>query len=427
MEVDTMLELVRFNFTLIYAISLIYLLLDFDIKEKKALYIIGIFTSIVLIITSFILLTFGHRTFLNLYPFLVHIPSFILFAFISKHKGIKLLFVILTVFILCIPAIAISTLISLLFSYNSTILNLLIIVLYIPSWFIVYKYIRPQFLYMLRNTNSGWFEFSIIPFSYYALLYFTFTHDLFNDMKIYNFLIIVIALILTLASYVVILLLFKQTKQQLTLENNHNLLKTQIAAAGTHMLAIKESQEKTIIYRHDMRHHLNLINAYLIEDNNEAAQNYILDIEKTIVATEVKTYCSNYSVNLILSAYLQKAKQEKIAIETQIYLPHKENVSDMDLCIIFANSIENAINACMLISCIDQRILRVVSKIKDNQIFIQITNSYIDPITFADSMPVNEKDGHGIGTKSIVAIVEKYDGIYSFEAENNLFTLQIII
>ena len=39
----------------------------------------------------------------------------------------------------------------------------------------------------------------------------------------------------------------------------------------------------------------------------------------------------------------------KLTVETQIDLPEKNAVSDMDLCVIFANAIENAVHACMLI------------------------------------------------------------------------------
>lgn len=211
------------------------------------------------------------------------------------------------------------------------------------------------------------------------------------------------------------------------MESNHNLLKTQIASANTHLEALKESQEKTIIYRHDMRHHLNLINSYLIENNIIDAQRYIVDIEKTIANTQAKSYCSNYSVNLILSSYLEKARQENIAIETQINLPKINTVSDMDLCIIFANAIENAINACVLIPAIEDRNIKIISKIKNTQIFIEIINSYIDHITFENNMPINTKEDHGLGTKSIAPIVTKYDGLYSFEIENDIFVLRIIM
>ena len=115
--------------------------------------------------------------------------------------------------------------------------------------------------------------------------------------------------ILTLSAYFLILRFFKQTREQLTLQNEQNLLQMQVAAAQMHLEALQESQEKTIIYRHDMRHHLHLINAYLADNNQAAAQKYITEVEKTIEDAAVEKYCSNYTVNLILSSYIAKAKE----------------------------------------------------------------------------------------------------------------------
>jgi sensor histidine kinase regulating citrate/malate metabolism len=95
-----------------------------------------------------------------------------------------------------------------------------------------------------------------------------------------------------------------------------------------------------------MRHHLNLINSYLVDNNKEAAQKYITEVERSIEGAVVEKYCSNYTVNLMLSSYIAKAKNEKITVEAQIDLPEKNAVSDMDMCIIFANAIENAITSC---------------------------------------------------------------------------------
>jgi two-component system, LytTR family, sensor histidine kinase AgrC len=60
----------------------------------------------------------------------------------------------------------------------------------------------------------------------------------------------------------------------------------------------------------------------------------------------------------------------------QINLPEKNTISDMDLCIIFANAIENAINASKLITNTNDRTLQILCKTKGDKLLIQITNSY---------------------------------------------------
>ncbi|MBV7276144.1 GHKL domain-containing protein [Clostridium sp. PL3] len=421
------MNLIRSLIALIYAISLIYMLLDCEVKNKNNLFLMGLFVTVVLICDGLIWANFGYASFLKLYPLLIHVPSFIAFLFVSKYKGIKLIFILLTVFVLCTPPIGVGLITSSFFGFNSTILCVVSIIMYIPTGFIVYKYLRPSFLYMLRYTDKGWFGFCTIPLSYYALIYFIGMYNVKNATMKSILVIMVLALILTLSAYIMILQLFKQTREQLTLQNEQNLLKTQLTSAQVYLEALKESQKKTIIYRHDMRHHLNLISAYLSGNNKEAAQKYITEIEKNIEGTIVETYCDNYTVNLILYYYLTKAKKEQIKVETCIKLPQKSSISDMDFCIIFANAIENAVNACKDISREKKRIIKVICKTKNDKVLIQITNSYEGTVMFVDDLPVNEMENHGIGTRSIAALAQKYDGVYSFTAENGLFKTSIIL
>jgi two-component system, LytTR family, sensor histidine kinase AgrC len=413
--------------TLINAISLMYILLDYEVKHKKNVYHMGLFITAVLICSGYVVIKFGYASFIKIYPLLVHVPSFISILFVSKYKGIKLLFVLLTVFVLCSPPIYIGLIISSFFNFNRTIHNVVCFIMYIPSWFIVYRYLRPSFLYMLRNTDEGWFGFCTIPLSYYLLIYFTGMKNLSNLRSPSTLVIILLALILTLSAYVMILQFFRQTKEHFTLQIEQNLLKTQVAAAQVHFEALKESQEKTILYRHDMRHHLNLIGTYLADNNSAAAQKYIKEVEKTIEDAVIEKYCNNYTVNLILCSYILKAKNERITVETQINLPEKNAVSDMDLCIVFSNAIENAVNACRNIPSTNDRTLKIVCKAKKDKLFIQITNSYQGTVIFVDDMPVSTEDNHGLGTKSITAVAQKYGGVSSFTAEDGVFKTSIIL
>ncbi len=92
---------------------------------------------------------------------------------------------------------------------------------------------------------------------------------------------------------------------------------------------------------------------------------YLLGLYTCVVL--ICKYCRNYTVNLILSAYIVKAKNEGIAVETHIDLPENTAVADMDLCVIFANALENAVNACKRIPSAIDRTLKIVCKTKGNK------------------------------------------------------------
>ena len=358
----------------------------------------------------------------------VQFPVFLAFVCISRFKAIKVLFVNLTVIAIASSFSLLGYVISHIFVVNTTFLDIICLVMYLPVWFLIYKYLRPSFLYMLRNTDKGWVGFCSIPLSFTVLLNIISKYNMNTvTFETKTFLSALLIFIITLSAYFQIFRSFKQTHEQLILQNEQNLLRTQIVAAQMHLEALKESQEKTMIYRHDMRHHLALIGAKLSDNKKEAAQKYITEIEENIEGATVEKYCSNYTVNLIIYYYITLAKNEKIAVETQINLPEKNTVSDMDLCVIFANAIENATNACKLLPGEIDRAIKIVCTPKNNQLFIQITNNYEGKVIFTDDMPLSTKENHGFGTKSIAIVARKYGGVYSFTAEDGVFKVSIIL
>ncbi len=422
-----MMEYIRQILAIIFAISMMYLLLDCEINTNKKRFLLGLYVVVLLICDGFVLYKLGYTAFMKLYPLLVQIPVFLGFVFISKFKPVKVLFIHFTMVAAATSTTLVGFIISYFFGSNKEVVIIVCYILYPLVWLIIFKYVRPSFLYMLRNTDKGWLGFCMIPFSYSLLLYTVSSYNL-EKVVIANLIRnTVLIFILTLSAYFLILQYFRQTREQLTMQNEHNLLHTQIAAAQVHFEALAESQEKTMLYRHDMRHHLNLINSYLGDNNKEAAQEYIKEVEKTIEDVAVEKYCSNYAVNLILSSYIANAENEQIAVQTQINLPEKNVVSDMDLCVIFANALENAIHACQKMKNAADRTINIVSSTKNNKLLIQVSNRYDGTIQFVDDMPAGTEENHGLGTKSIAAVAKKYGGIYSFTTEDRIFKASVIL
>ncbi|SET83036.1 GHKL domain-containing protein [Natronincola peptidivorans] len=422
-----MMDYIRSLLSFIFAITVMYMLLDCEIKHKKNRYLLGLYATVVLICDGFIMLKFGYAHFMKLYPLLVHLPVFLGFVIASKFKPIKVFFVLLTLVAISTSFSFVGLIISYFFDSSRKVVNIVAYILYLPAGLIIYKYVRPLFIYMMDNTDKGWLGFSLIPLSYSVLIYSIGMYNLDNVAIGSMIKDAVLLFILVFSAYFLILRFFRQTREQLTLQNEQNLLKMQVASAQVHLEELKESQEKTLIYRHDMRHHLDMISSYLADNNKTEAQKYITAIEKNIEDAVVKKYCNNYSVNLILYSYITKAKDELIRVETQIDLPEKTAISDMDLCVFFANTLENAINACKSIRSNKDKIIKIVSKINNNKVYIQITNSFDGTVIFVDDMPISTEEGHGLGTKSIVAVAQKYGGVYSFTTENGIFKTSIIL
>lgn len=421
------LDYIRTFVSFIFAIVLMYTFLDCRLANRKKLYKAGMIAAVFLFINLFFIYHFGYTRFMALFPFLVQLPVFFVYLFISRFSAIKIFFVNLTFIAITTSITLIALIITSLWGYDRVIMNLICYALYLPAGFLIYRYMRPSFLYMLRKTNKGWIGFCAIPFSYTAITYLVGKYDL--DTVISRITIIYAAgvLILAFAAYALILRYFIQAREQLTIQAESDILRMQVASAKVHFEELKESQEKAAIYRHDMRHHLNLINAFLVNDDKHAAQKYIADVEQNIEDSVVENLCSNYAVNLLLNSFLIKAKNEGILVSTQIDLPQRNAISDIDLCVIFSNAIENAMNACRSIPYTNERSIKINCRIQNEKCIIQIVNTCEETISFADGLPIINNEGHGFGTRSIVAVVQKYGGVCSFAAESGFFKVNLII
>jgi hypothetical protein len=422
-----MLDYLRLFLQLVFAISVMYMLLDCKEKLKKNRRKIGIYALVVILCDALAFYRLGYTRFLSLYPLFVQLPVFLAFVYLSKFKFIKVFFVHLTVVAITLTITAIGLIVAYYFGYSKVVLNLVSYILYLPVWYLIYKYLRPTFLYTLRSTNKGWIGFCVIPLAYTMLLYTVSTYNLDALEAKPITMNVVFYFALVFASYYMILRYFRLNREQMTLQNEQDLLIAQVSAAQTHLEALKESQEKTVIYRHDMRHHLKLLSGYLADNNREAAQKYISDVGNAIEETVVEQFCENYTVNLILSSHIKKANNEGIKVYTQIELPEKSPVSDMDICVVFSNVIENAINACRDVPNSDDRKLSIMCKNRGDKLFIQVTNSFNGDVKFDHDLPVTTVEDHGLGIKSILAVSQKYGGVYSFAAEDGVFSTCLIL
>jgi len=205
------------------------------------------------------------------------------------------------------------------------------------------------------------------------------------------------------------------------LEQTRNSLNLQVAQAVREIEAMRESQQKTRAYRHDLRHHLQYLSGCLENGQYEQAQRYIHEINAEIEAARVVTYCENEAANLIFSAFAARAEAQGVKFSLQAVLPHILPISESDLCVLLSNALENALHAC---KGADDSI-EVQTYERNGKFFLQVVNDCRKAVRFEDGIPVTDRPGHGIGVSSICAIVERYGGLYSFSVKEGKFVLRV--
>ena len=101
-----------------------------------------------------------------------------------------------------------------------------------------------------------------------------------------------------------------------------------------------------------------------------------------------------------------------------------------DICTIFGNSLDNAIESVTMIEDPEKRLIHLTISQKKNFVLIQINNYCENHITMKNGYPVTtkaDKADHGFGLKSIRYTVEKYHGTLTFDLKDNWFELKMLI
>lgn len=102
-------------------------------------------------------------------------------------------------------------------------------------------------------------------------------------------------------------------------------------------------------------------------------------------------------------------------------------MEDVDICILFSNLIDNAIEANQ--KCSGERFLSIQTTRKLSILMVAISNRANGELNKSGNILKSTKDNskeHGIGTQNIFSIIEKYHGEYHIVTENDTFSMKIV-
>ncbi|WP_081675996.1 histidine kinase N-terminal 7TM domain-containing protein [Butyrivibrio sp. AC2005] len=177
--------------------------------------------------------------------------------------------------------------------------------------------------------------------------------------------------------------------------------------------------------RHDRRHFEALVLS-LLQDGKVDEARKCLEERLSQEPRSSKRYCENTTVNAALMHYVTLAERNDIKVTVSANIPNKTGVDDMQLAIAISNLLENAIHACEKLPE-TERSIEITAKYKQ-QLLLEIVNSCEGRCKLdEDGYPITDKEGHGIGTRSVLDFVKKTNSEIRYVAEDNRFKVRMII
>ncbi|MBI9010328.1 MAG: sensor histidine kinase [Tenericutes bacterium] len=398
-------------------------------KRNTIIIVIGAFiiTSInALIITQFGLLDFYARY----YVLTLILPYIVLIWNFAIHKGPKLLFGILTCEVFGNVAIVNGLLASyLLYGYDNPLVDGLVrmatFLMLMPLFLMV---VKPKFIEIAETLDKGWWILCSVLVASYILTYYVgfVPESLLAQPE--NFKHAYLSILLSGLIYLVIFNFFLVTQAKFNTERDKQLLSTQVNSIANQSEMITSAQEKIKIIRHDVRHQLRIIEEHINEGNLSEANKFLNLCRDELANSTTKVYCENIAINATLSYYFDLAERNKIRVKSKVEIPKLININNAELAVAYANSLENAVNACIKEPDEKKRFISLSSRYIKNQIIIDMSNACSTKIKFnKKGIPYTNERGHGIGIMSILAFSKKYDSIIKFSQDMDVFHFKLLI
>lgn len=232
-------------------------------------------------------------------------------------------------------------------------------------------------------------------------------------------------------SYATVLRSQRQQMELSAARESESLLQARIRHQRNELEMFTEAGERNKRLRHDLHHHAQILLRFISDGETKRAADYIAALlaEANVGKTEV--YCSNYTVNSVLSIFADRAQTRGIDISVEASVPALLNVDDMELAAIYANALDNAIEGCMRYDGghRPKMEVRTLYSAEDSRLILQVRNT-CEPgaVTFdVDGVPLTQKEDGGVGISSIRYIVEKHNGTWHFAEKDGVFSASIAI
>lgn len=189
----------------------------------------------------------------------------------------------------------------------------------------------------------------------------------------------------------------------------------------------RENMEAVNRKYHDLKHQISVIR---LEPDAARREEYLTQLESGIRDLGAIHRTGNDVLDTILSSKQLYCSQNQITMTVMADGAQLAFLEVMDICSIFGNALDNAIESVGKLEEPEQRLIRVAVYLKNGFLVIQVENFCAATPEAVDGeyqTTKADKENHGYGIKSIRYVAQKYDGTVSVRTEDGWFYLKVLI
>ena len=188
-------------------------------------------------------------------------------------------------------------------------------------------------------------------------------------------------------------------------------------------MAIEEAKQA----RHDIRHHFVQLSSLAEQGDMEKIKKYLSATTEKISDYNLH-FCENQAVDSVFGYYSTLAQKENIPFHALVSLPTDLSIDEINLCLVFSNLLENAIQASVKTEPARRKINAEVYPHHNHLLLIHVENTFDGKIQQENNVfQSSKRSGNGIGIESVRHITAKNGGACDFTYEDGIFSAKIML
>ena len=190
-------------------------------------------------------------------------------------------------------------------------------------------------------------------------------------------------------------------------------------------------------WRHDYHNQIQMMKALMHEARKSGAVGpyidkmdaYLDQLNDDLMTVDTVIKTGNVMVDAILNSKISVIRGRGIALHAKAVVPKTLSISEVDLCAIIGNLLDNAMEACMQQPDGTERFIRVFIGVLREQLYISVTNSMGDTVRKNGQQYLSSKGSgeHGFGLMRIDRITAKYDGYVNRQHEEGVWATEVLL
>lgn len=413
-----------FLYMTVLGMTMVLLFLESRFSRRRTVITIYSLTLLLVVIEIALGLTIGEEQLVHLYSLIVHLPAFGAVYLFSRFKGWRLLFQFLSAILFCTVIQQIAGVAYYFSGMQAWALWLVYLLLTPLALWLLTSRLCPLVSQVMDSLQRGWWLLCLVLVVYYGITIYLIPGYV-GENPASTILKSAISLMIV-GFYCVVIMFFSTVKQEAETRHSEQLATLALAALQSRMEAVQTAEEAIRVERHDLRHRFRAIAELVKQDEKQEALAFIGAAQAQLDEQKPVHWCRPPVLDAVFSSYFSQAQRQGIQVDARIALPDKLPVEEAELAIVFANALENAIHACMLLPPGGRDIRCKV--ISHPSLMFEFSNPYTGDIQFDEvGLPISPRQGHGVGSRSISAFCQKHGASYQYGTDNGRFSLRVIL